>query len=477
MRCSVVLLLVAGLFSVIPPQATAVCPSGMSPEVFCEDFDCYCAGDPCHQNPPGKCALGATKDNVAMMAVWPLSSINDANLHTCGNEWNIEDSSYAFSLPFGLRHPCQSGFALGQVAPDLSGGIRAAYGSQYEAMTGTDLHPLILTANLNGLTGGKIYAANSFIELAYASDHASTDYVNSPDCATACGVTQAVLPIVCAQNASVPGCPDVAAAPIHASIAVGYVAFLDPNPCHCGESQHGSKNAKLAFFDGKQWWNLRAGLFPGSGDFALYNERATVKLTIRTSTVQIEYTSTTPQPNKYSIATIPRAYLGSFDRLRTGYTAGCELNSSSWECAVAPRRCVKAGPGGGAVVYDDIVLYGGAGDGPRGACCLAEDDCLDLIEVDCQALGGTWKGSASTCASRICSPNPFADKDRDGDVDMNDFAAFQRCVTTGAGSPAVRVGCGSFDWNSDGAIDQADLDKFVLCASAPGMPADMACDD
>lgn len=69
----------------------------------------------------------------------------------------------------------------------------------------------------------------------------------------------------------------------------------------------------------------------------------------------------------------------------------------------------------------------------------------------------------------------FADADGDGDVDMTDFAAFQRCLTIGA--VGVAEGCGCFDRPFDGSIGADDLTSFHNCASGAGVPADPACDD
>ncbi len=77
--------------------------------------------------------------------------------------------------------------------------------------------------------------------------------------------------------------------------------------------------------------------------------------------------------------------------------------------------------------------------------------------------------------------DPFADADGDGDVDQEDFAVFQRCIT-GADDPS-----GAFDpeicqcFNRDGGdpedIDEIDLAAFRACGSGPDVPADPDCDN
>jgi hypothetical protein len=69
----------------------------------------------------------------------------------------------------------------------------------------------------------------------------------------------------------------------------------------------------------------------------------------------------------------------------------------------------------------------------------------------------------------------FADSDGDLDVDMVDFAAFQRCLT--AGTVPILPECGCFDRPFNGVIGADDLTAFHNCASGSGVPAIIACDD
>lgn len=77
--------------------------------------------------------------------------------------------------------------------------------------------------------------------------------------------------------------------------------------------------------------------------------------------------------------------------------------------------------------------------------------------------------------------DPFADADGDGDVDQADFGAWQVCFTGTGGGP-VSMDCECFDVDGpedrpDGDVDTADLIFFKQCASGPGVPADVGCDD
>ncbi|HOA75151.1 MAG TPA: hypothetical protein PKL76_17050 [Phycisphaerae bacterium] len=70
----------------------------------------------------------------------------------------------------------------------------------------------------------------------------------------------------------------------------------------------------------------------------------------------------------------------------------------------------------------------------------------------------------------------FADADGDGDVDMADFAVFQRCLTLN-GTAGVTEDCVCFDRPFDGVINADDLASFEKCASGANVPADPDCDD
>ncbi len=69
---------------------------------------------------------------------------------------------------------------------------------------------------------------------------------------------------------------------------------------------------------------------------------------------------------------------------------------------------------------------------------------------------------------QVCPNSPWADADGDGDVDSDDFAAVQRCLTVGNNDPMDPT-CQCFDRNGDNEIDvENDLVQFVLCGTGPG---------
>lgn len=75
-------------------------------------------------------------------------------------------------------------------------------------------------------------------------------------------------------------------------------------------------------------------------------------------------------------------------------------------------------------------------------------------------------------------PAAWADADKDGDVDIVDFAVFQRCLNSGGqqcpcqGTPPALPGeCFYFDHNGDGWVDPLlDLAAFIACANGPSVP-------
>jgi hypothetical protein len=66
------------------------------------------------------------------------------------------------------------------------------------------------------------------------------------------------------------------------------------------------------------------------------------------------------------------------------------------------------------------------------------------------------------------------DLDRDADLDLDDFGAFQAC-TTGPGLGPPAHACADADLDEDGDVDQSDFGAFQICYSGPNTPADINC--
>jgi len=67
-----------------------------------------------------------------------------------------------------------------------------------------------------------------------------------------------------------------------------------------------------------------------------------------------------------------------------------------------------------------------------------------------------------------------ADFDRDGDVDMTDFAHLQLCLS-GTDVPQNLPECQNAKLDSDDDVDQADVALFMGCLSGPDQPAKGDC--
>ncbi|MBI4579171.1 MAG: hypothetical protein HY718_05680, partial [Planctomycetes bacterium] len=108
--------------------------------------------------------------------------------------------------------------------------------------------------------------------------------------------------------------------------------------------------------------------------------------------------------------------------------------------------------------------------------CTASPLCSEICDngIDDNA------NSLVDCYDPICDPfpacqchDPVADSDGDGDVDMIDFAGWQRCHIVAA---AFSQACICFDQDRDGDVDELDLTRLINCANGPSVPADPGCD-
>ncbi len=74
-------------------------------------------------------------------------------------------------------------------------------------------------------------------------------------------------------------------------------------------------------------------------------------------------------------------------------------------------------------------------------------------------------------------PGPLVpcDVDEDGDVDLDDYAAFDACHTGPSVTHDGTQSCAFADGNSDGHVDAADFKDLQVCFSGAGNPADGGC--
>ena len=515
---------------VCPAISLADCPSGLPNEIFCDSFDTYCTNGGYPGSPDcasGSTKDNTRLQTVWRTTSIDETTGNTCGTQFIVDDNPV----YLSSSPFGGRHPCLTNDAIGQQSvsnwnvdpstPGIGFLIQNTFPG-FDTVTATNTTPLILEFYLSGVNkpewdaGGGLSRSTAYMELALGDDRANTDYVFSPYCGSYCNppIGLGPFPVVCAVGNPESGlplpvtCPSRETAPLHAAVAVGTMPMLDPNPCHCGVVEHGPINIHLTLFDGQLWWNLRnnspvasggtvtpedpnapmppPGDLNNPGNFQLMAGKPNgsgppnqwVKLTIYTSSFDIQMTARELSASNgyiYRVTSvmngIPRKYLGCFDQLRGGLGTGCTLaDASSWtdNCAGDGRKCIVTFKNNAnAVIFDDVVLHGGAGCSLLGACCNTDNTCAEVEQADC---AGIFHGTSTHCNEVVCCPVIHGDADKNGSVDMVDFGMLQACVTRGG--TATTMACECFDFNSDNAVNSMDVEHFILCANGSTVPGD-----
>ncbi|MGE0482203.1 MAG: hypothetical protein AB7Q17_17230 [Phycisphaerae bacterium] len=107
---------------------------------------------------------------------------------------------------------------------------------------------------------------------------------------------------------------------------------------------------------------------------------------------------------------------------------------------------------------------------PIGACCLIDDQCAVLTPVQCAELNGAYLGDGTSCAGSVCGKPPIhvvsgdlGDMNCDGALNNFDIDPFVLALIDPAGYAAVFPGCNinNGDANGDGRVDNFDIDAFV----------------
>ncbi|UCD30078.1 MAG: hypothetical protein JSV03_06290, partial [Planctomycetota bacterium] len=88
---------------------------------------------------------------------------------------------------------------------------------------------------------------------------------------------------------------------------------------------------------------------------------------------------------------------------------------------------------------------------------------------------GSGTDSASPPGTPVCNMDGvWADADKDGDLDQDDFAMFQACYTgVDGGILSNPVYCQCFNRDGDTDIDNDDFTPFQDCATGPAIPFDL----
>ncbi len=92
---------------------------------------------------------------------------------------------------------------------------------------------------------------------------------------------------------------------------------------------------------------------------------------------------------------------------------------------------------------------------------------IDGVNAAGTTTGDVWQFTVATDAFP-------ADHDNDGDVDLDDFASYQTCLT-GSGQTITNADCFWADLDGDWDADHVDLSLFLGCMSGPGTPPPSGC--
>jgi len=471
----------------------------------------------------------------------PDCLLNPAGSDCCGVEHKgDEDSTMFTSMPLALRNPNGD---LGQATVDLTGDIEYTFGEGVETVNGTDANPLVLRFDMSGGVPNNCHVHWDIgtFELFFddgtgnnSTRRAPMDYIlvgdpglnpEDPDCKSCkkyCmnqGIPNSGVPApwphVCQSYEARPECPPLQTN-TRKAIAVGCNAILDPDPCHC-DTPDAQKpvNYYLSFYDGLKWRIIHPGHLGPDGEgelewtttdpyaryFALGCKYNTITMTVRTHTVDFSIRRKLDVDGDWqwhtdTVTGIKRIYEGEFNGLHSGSSIGCELDDTSYSCT-GNRHCLHTGydrcDGGGKSYWghrylelDGLGLSGGVPGGiVTGACCYDNGACAGDVTSDyCEnTLNGRYDGNGSQCGDVLCCPDPFADADKDDDVDQEDFGMWQACFSgDGNAHPGGDV-CECFDRDDgdgsrggDNDVDGTDFDWFTDCWSGPSVPSDTTCD-
>ncbi len=310
------------------------------------------------------------------------------------------------------------------------------------------------------------------------------------------------------------------------AIAFGFLAIGSKDPCTCmeqGVAAHIPTMNHPMLFDGNVWRELRNGRGTAltqcppawatdpvtgnvgyevsmqdsgggaCGDFSLGGGTHMVYLKLTTSKILIWMrTKNADDSDNHYCGAFDRVYKGPVNRVSVGVGPGCELQDKAtqgdaYACKVGgtPKRCLTYASnlaygsppppnanytdGYWRTEIDSMSLLDGVlvSNSNMGACCKPDGECVITTQGDCTLLDGFYHGANTVCESYLCCPRPFADVDTDGDVDQDDFGAFQLCYN---GSGTAPTGCQCFDRNNDGKIDATDFASFGNCFTGPNVP-------
>ena len=380
--------------------------------VFCDDFDSYCSSNysnnihwpgypPTPDNTFCSSAVDTTYSEWWLKQHWtkpysggPQFGVSNVDPDQGGVRLEGWDGSTGWaSLPFVAQ---SSGNQDGYNDPnrgsayanfDMAGAIAHRFPGA-TAVNGTDDAPLVLRYWLHDDQGfwlgsqvgwGMVANWPWYMELFLDNDRAPTDYTIYYDstCPNPYG-----WPVVCQQApGTAPGlpasCPPLSTV-VHGSMTFGWMAPLDTNPCDV-ETGRKPTMYHAATFDGLYWRRLTPNTYPGDGGGFQYDmQQAYFEMTIRSTTYTVRLIAPVDTiggaahgqctSNCYAIrtstATLPRNYLGPFNKIGMGIAPGCELDPTTGACKAGTVRDQHAWWWDDATCHwvDRVVVYGGVGN-------------------------------------------------------------------------------------------------------------------
>jgi len=256
--------------------------SGISPVVFCDDFDRWCEEPPV--DPDAACPLGSPADNDAFRAHWPQSD-GICSFDVPYSLWTEPDVHYEYASVMATQDPDNQRLArhVHDMTPEIldnplntedygaidgSGEILSSTHPSYvdpdTISTVLKGHAYIHNGNLDGggtLRCGAYYNFTYYTELNLDGDRAPTNFIwrNCYAEVHDHGGSPHQLMATTDEN------PDPGTDWHHASFAFGLVAHFDepdnPNPCNLGAGRKPSAY-RAFFYDGSHWRRLKGSEIP-----------------------------------------------------------------------------------------------------------------------------------------------------------------------------------------------------------------------
>lgn len=476
-----------GGVSVRAADTTGWCASATgSPVIMCDDFDDYCTDPPCDD------ALGDdTPNQAAFWANWVsdgcLEDDTDPSVAFIAGDLIANSDPpdhYGTSMPFAAKKAA-GGKYFNTGAFTVSGashryslvpGIQQLDPTQ-GSVDGTDTNPLTVVFVLDMVgTNFESASANRYLELTDGSDRAAST-VETVDCA---GLLRPKVQVDDGLD--------------HNSIAIGVFAATDLDPC----SDEGRPlTYRMSVYNGGRWYELKPGIFGGVNGLYIRQGVNKVTMAIKTATIDLMVENTNAGAPFVGTVTVPRVYTGQFAAMHIGNGACMPSIKADYfddvavtggvlgdpiptgACCLPEGGCAEAQTAAGCANRLKG-MYAGDGndcavaqcsDTPAGACCLADASCQQINVDECAALQGYFNGAFTSCGTVQCCPIPFADADKDTDVDMLDFAQLQKCVSLGGVAP-VPAECACFNRDGDADVDANDIERFIACATGPNIAFD-----